>query len=89
MCNVYCAMFCLSTYLHCLPFALSCSIDYGDPSLQNCRSARIRTFSTGVEYRKKSEIDDFDVYEAIFVQNIGTKLVLNWKININDACLPY
>ena len=36
-----------------------------------------------------SEIDDFDVYEAIFVQNIGTKLVLNCKININNAHFQY
>ena len=52
---------------------------------RNCRSARIRTFSTGVEYRKKSEIDDFDAYEAIFAKNRGTKLVLNFEIIIDDA----
>ena len=85
VCNVYCAMFYSSTYLHCLPFALVVLQIIEVSLCRNCRSIRIRTFSTGVEFRKKSETRDFDTYEAIFAQNRGTKLVLNFKININHA----
>ena len=38
---------------------------------------------------KKSEIDDFDAFEAVFAKNYGTKLVLNCEININNARFPY
>lgn len=54
-----------------------------------CRSARIRTFSTCIEYPKKSEIDDFDAFEAVFAKNRGTKLALNYEININHVCFLY
>ena len=54
-----------------------------------CRSAWIRTFSTCVEYQKCPFNRHFHEIRAVFTQNVGTKLVLNCEININDARFLY
>ena len=53
-----------------------------------CHSARIRrirTFSTSVECQKCPFNRHFYEIRAVFAQNVGTKLVLNCEIIINDA----
>ena len=89
MCNVYCAMFfwVLISIASRLLYVVLQIIE--DNFYRICRSARIRTLSTCIEYPKKSEIDDFNAFEAVFAKNSGTKLVLNFKTDINHACFPY